>query len=89
LNCSTSIFAGEGNRILPLGKYVVDRMLTLGRRPVKEKQSYSQNRKAKKEAAERNHIEGKFGQGKNGYALNQIRARLKETSESWLHVSSL
>jgi hypothetical protein len=29
-----------------------------------------------------NHIEGKFGQGKNGYALNQIRARLKETSES-------
>jgi len=34
--------------------------------------------------AERNHIEGKFGQGKNGYALNQIRARLKETSESWV-----
>ena len=56
----------------------------LGRRPAKEKQSYSQRRKAKKEAAERNHIEGKFGQGKNGYALNQIRARLKETSESWV-----
>ena len=56
----------------------------LGRRPAKEKQSYSQKRKARKEAAERNHIEGKFGQGKNGYALNQIRARLKETSESWV-----
>ena len=56
----------------------------LGRRPAKEKQSYSQKRKARKEAAERNRIEGKFGQGKNGYALNQIRARLKETSESWV-----
>jgi hypothetical protein len=55
----------------------------LGRKPVKEKQSYYQKRKARKEAAERNHIEGKFGQGKNGYNLNQIRARLRETSESW------
>ncbi|MBN1183370.1 MAG: hypothetical protein JXB49_13845, partial [Bacteroidales bacterium] len=27
---------------------------------------------------------GKFGQGKNGYALNQIRARLKKTSGSWV-----
>jgi len=36
------------------------------------------------EKAERNHIEGKFGQGKNGYKLNQIRAKLKETSESWV-----
>ncbi len=56
----------------------------LGRKPAKEKQSYYKKRKARKEAAERNHIEGKFGQGKNGYALNQIRARLKETSESWV-----
>jgi IS5 family transposase len=56
----------------------------LGRKPAKEKQSYYQKRKFKKEAAERNHIEGKFGQGKNGYNLNQIRARLKETSESWV-----
>lgn len=56
----------------------------LGRRPVKENQSYYQKRKARKEDAERNHIEGKFGQGKNGYALNQIRARLKVISESWV-----
>ena len=41
-------------------------------------------RKRKQEAAERNHIEGKFGQGKNGYNLNEIRARLKNTSESWI-----
>jgi len=56
----------------------------LGRRPAKTKQSYYQKRKNKKEAAERNHIEGKFGQGKNGYNLDEIRARLKNTSESWV-----
>jgi len=33
---------------------------------------------------ERNPIEGKFGQAKNGYGLNCIRARLKNTSESWI-----
>jgi iron-sulfur-dependent L-serine dehydratase beta subunit len=38
--------------------------------------------KRRREAAERNHIEGKFGQGKNGYNLNEIRAGLKSTSES-------
>ena len=32
----------------------------------------------------RNHIEGKFGQGKNGYNLNKIRARRRDTSESWI-----
>jgi len=56
----------------------------LGRKPEKTKQTYYQQRKARKEAAERNHIEGKFGQGKNGYNLNEIRARLKDTSESWV-----
>jgi IS5 family transposase len=33
---------------------------------------------------ERNLIEGKFGQAKNGYELNRIRARLKGTSETWI-----
>ena len=33
---------------------------------------------------ERNPIEGKFGQGKTAYGLNRIKARLKETSESWI-----
>ncbi len=32
----------------------------------------------------RNHVEGKFGQGKNGYNLEQIRAKRKDTSESWI-----
>ena len=33
---------------------------------------------------ERNSIEGKFGQAKTAYGLNNIKARLKETSESWI-----
>jgi hypothetical protein len=33
---------------------------------------------------ERNPIEGKFGQAKTAYGLNRIRARLKNTSESWI-----
>ncbi len=33
---------------------------------------------------ERNPIEGKFGQAKNGYGMNRIRARLKDTSQSWI-----
>ena len=56
----------------------------LGRPKAKTNQTYYQKRKARKEAAERNHIEGKFGQGKNGYDLNKVRARLKDTSESWV-----
>ncbi|MDT8402523.1 MAG: transposase, partial [Bacteroidales bacterium] len=56
----------------------------MGRKPAKTALTYYQKRKARKEAAERNHIEGKFGQGKNGYELNEIRARLSATSESWV-----
>jgi len=37
-----------------------------------------------KEMAERNAIEGKIGQGKNGYGLGKIKARLRDTSESWI-----
>ncbi|MFT7033783.1 MAG: IS5 family transposase, partial [Cyclobacteriaceae bacterium] len=33
---------------------------------------------------ERNPIEGKFGQAKNAYGLNRVRARLKQTSQSWI-----
>ncbi len=33
---------------------------------------------------ERNPIEGKFGQAKTAYGLNRVRARLANTSESWI-----
>lgn len=37
------------------------------------------------DSRERIPIEGKFGQGKNGYRLNYIRARLQRTSEAWIN----
>jgi len=43
-----------------------------------------QKRALEKEMAQRNLIEGKFGQGKNAYGLQKIKARLKDTSESWI-----
>ena len=33
---------------------------------------------------ERNPVEGKFGQAKTAYGLNRVRARLQNTSESWI-----
>ena len=56
----------------------------LGRKSKQKQETYYQKAKRKKEATERNHVEGKFGQGKNGYNLNQIRAKILETSESWV-----
>lgn len=43
-----------------------------------------ERRRRKKERGMRNHVEGKFGQGKNAYGLRQNRARRKDTSEAWL-----
>lgn len=56
----------------------------LGRPPKQNNETPSQKYRKKKKAAQRNHVEGKFGQGKRGYGLNNIMARLPETSESWI-----
>ncbi len=53
-------------------------------RPPKQKLSGYRKYKTRKEQNMRNHVEGKFGQGKNAYGLNKIRARRKDTSESWI-----
>jgi len=58
-------------------------------RPKKEteenkEQLRKEKERRKKEYRERIPIEGKFGQSKNGYRLNYIRAKLPETSESWI-----
>jgi hypothetical protein len=55
----------------------------LGRKPKEDLTPY-QKKKLKKERGERNHVEGKFGQGKSKYKLNKIMARLAQTSESWI-----
>ena len=52
-----------------------------GKRP--EETPY-QKRKRKKEHNERNQVEGKFGQAKQGYGLNNIKAKLSNTSHSWI-----
>jgi hemerythrin len=57
----------------------------LGRPPKESAETPAQKYRKKKKAAQRNHIEGKFGQGKRGYGLNNIKARLSETSESWIN----
>ena len=46
-----------------------------------------QKRKHKKELAERNQVEGKIGQAKQGYGLNQIKAKMSQTSDSWIGVT--
>jgi len=53
-------------------------------RPPKKKLSGYRKYKTRKEQNMRNHVEGKFGQGKNGYELNEVRARRTDTSESWI-----
>jgi hypothetical protein len=55
----------------------------LGRPSAKNQTQYSK-RKQKIEQGIRNQVEGKFGQGKNGYNLNKVRARSSKTSESWI-----
>lgn len=55
----------------------------LGRPPNQELSGYRKY-KTRKEQNMRNHVEGKFGQGKNGYDLNRVRAKRKDTSESWI-----
>lgn len=53
-------------------------------RPPKQQLSAYQKQKQKKEQNQRNLIEGKFGQGKNAYGLNNIQAKRSDTSESWI-----
>lgn len=51
-------------------------------KPVK-KTAY-QKRKERKQLGRRNHVEGRIGNAKQAYSLNQIKAKLKATSESWI-----
>lgn len=56
-------------------------------RPPKDKALYAQQCcDERKEAGERNEVEGKFGTGKRCYGLNRLTARLKDTSETQIHM---
>mgnify|MGYP000526948299 CR=1 FL=1 len=43
-----------------------------------------EKRKHKKELSKCNQIEGKIGQAKQGYGLNEVKAKLQQTSHSWI-----
>ena len=61
----------------------------LGRPPKVTEQNAQALKQAKRQRQadyrQRIPIEGKFGQGKNGYSLNYIRARTARTSEAWIN----
>ena len=46
-----------------------------------------EKRKNREELKERNHIEGKIGQAKQGYKLNSVKAKLSDTSNSWIGIT--
>jgi len=55
----------------------------LGRPSAKSQIQYCK-RKQKIEQGIRNQVEGKSGQEKNGYNLDEVRARISRTYESWI-----
>lgn len=44
----------------------------------------AERKRRQKENGIRSRVEGKFGEGKRGYDLNLVKAKLPETSESWI-----
>ena len=77
------IYLNRENRKFLKDKNIRHTGKPLGRKPKEDLNRY-QKEKLKKERGLRNHIEGKFGQGKSKYGLNNIKARLADTSKSWI-----
>ncbi|TNC79336.1 MAG: IS5 family transposase [Oleiphilus sp.] len=84
-----TIYGSRDNR-----KYLKDRGIRFAGKPLgRPKKITEENQEAlKHEAAKRREeylqripIEGKFGQGKNGYNLNYIRAKRSDTSLAWIN----
>lgn len=59
------------------------RMTALPKGPKPNLSAY-EKRKQRNEYAERNHIEGRIGNAKQALSLNQIKAKLQGTSETWI-----
>ena len=79
------IYATKENRafLKSLGIRITAKPLGRPSKQRKEETAY-QRRKRKTEFNERNHVEGKFGQAKRGYNMNNIRAKRLDTSKSWV-----
>jgi hypothetical protein len=70
------IYCNRENRRWLKEKGIVLRAKPLGRPKAEEPNLVS--------PGERNPVEAKFGQAKTAYGMNRIKARLQETSESWI-----
>ena len=75
------IYATNANRTWCRERGIRMTVAPKGKRP---KETVYEKRKRKKEFNERNHIEGRFGQAKQGYGLNNIKAKLGNTSHAWI-----
>lgn len=83
------LYGSRDNRKFLKGKGIRFGGKALGRPPKQSAENVEKIRKMKEQriqdSRERIPIEGKFGQGKNGYRLNYIRAKLQKTSEAWIN----
>jgi len=70
------IYCNRQNR-----KYLTDKGIRLLAKPLGRPPAVKQNHVS---PGERNPIEGKFGQAKTAYGMDKIRARLKQTSQTWV-----
>jgi len=71
------LYCSRGNR-----KWLKEKGIKLAARPLGRPSAKAVENHVS--PGERNPIEGKFGQAKNGYGMNRIRARLQNTSQSWI-----
>ncbi len=91
-NHETGIFGGASlfNReglIIAVGQHIPRGPLGRPKKVTAENKAELERLKAQRQQAyrERIPIEGKFGQGKNGYRLNYIRAKRADTSLAWIN----
>ena len=58
--------------------------MTVVKKGNQTEQTQYEKRKQRKEFNERNEVEGKIGQAKQSYGMNNIKAKLSKTSHSWI-----
>jgi hypothetical protein len=84
-----TIYGSRDNR-----RYLKDRGIRFAGKPLGRPKKVTEENKAelkrlalqrREEYLQRIPIEGKFGQGKNGYRLNYIRAKRSDTSRAWIN----
>ena len=84
-----TIYGSRDNR-----RYLKDRGIRFAGKPLGRPKKVTEENKAelkrlgaqrREEYVQRIPIEGKFGQGKNGYRLNYIRAKRTDTSAAWIN----